>query len=246
MEQINDSVTLVHHQVLAYKDDLRIQGLVVRLYSLIFAFLINAIKWYTDKWHKRLMRSLNENIYSQYHDQVLEIARLSQLITDTTGQLSRESLEAFSITTSNDVKLLVSLLKRDKQMQAMREERYFEKFSADMRKAMREVLLQDPSNVQRNIMNYFATDLGQHIAGATIAQHIEQAAAPNMMNLNLISVNSKQSRDMRSMNFTKADSYPQLETALTPNIPPKTKLLPVRPSTTPHTPEPTYSCTPRP
>ncbi|GME27034.1 uncharacterized protein K452DRAFT_362533 [Neofusicoccum parvum] len=77
MTEINDSIATVHEQVLQHKDEIGMRHLVLRFYCQIFAFLINAMKWYTDKKRKRLLRSLNENLYSQYQEQILEVRRLS-------------------------------------------------------------------------------------------------------------------------------------------------------------------------
>ncbi|GME56662.1 hypothetical protein GTA08_BOTSDO13225 [Neofusicoccum parvum] len=87
MTEINDSIATVNEQVLQHKDEIGMRHLVLRFYCQIFAFLINAMKWYTDKKRKRLLRSLNENLYSQYQEQILE-----QPLPDATPTYTRQQI----------------------------------------------------------------------------------------------------------------------------------------------------------
>lgn len=114
MIEINDAISAVHEEVWACRDEVIIQKLVVRLYCQIFSFLINVMRWYTDKWHKRLLRSLNENVYDDYKEQIQDIRNLSDLIHRQTTTRRLAEIQASKLILENEnINFLIRLRERD-------------------------------------------------------------------------------------------------------------------------------------
>ncbi|KAF2136426.1 uncharacterized protein K452DRAFT_362533 [Aplosporella prunicola CBS 121167] len=175
MTEINDSVTTVYEEVLAYKDEIQIQHLVIRLYCQIFTFLIKAMEWYTDKWYKRAQRSLNENLYSQYQTILQEIRRLAEMIHKRTVNRKLADLAAAEVTTQEELKFLISLQQHDRNNNMMRQEGYFERLSVAIRNEFKDLIQEKRDVVQENIMHglELKSKTAMYIAGATITKHLE-------------------------------------------------------------------------
>jgi hypothetical protein len=56
------------------------KALVYRLYTVVFTFLREALRWYGDKKRKRLINSFNQDFYEKFSDTLEEIRRIERLI----------------------------------------------------------------------------------------------------------------------------------------------------------------------
>jgi hypothetical protein len=56
------------------------KALVYRLYTVVFTFLREALRWYGDKKRKRLLNSFNQDFYEKFSDTLEEIRRIEKLI----------------------------------------------------------------------------------------------------------------------------------------------------------------------
>lgn len=175
MIEINDAVSAVHEEVWAYRDEFIIQKLVVRLYCQIFSFLINVIRWYTDKWHKRLLRSLNENVYDDYKEQVQDIRNLSDLIHRQTTTRRLAEIQASKLILDNEnIGFLTRLRERDDHARRMEEEGYFERLRIKLEHSLRDTLEKTVSNVQQSVVDRLLSNVASQIAGAAAMKQLEQ------------------------------------------------------------------------
>jgi hypothetical protein len=56
------------------------KALIYRLYTAVFTFLREAVRWYGDKKRKRLLNSFNQNFYERFSDTLKEIRQIEKLI----------------------------------------------------------------------------------------------------------------------------------------------------------------------
>lgn len=52
------------------------------LYGLVFKFLNDVLDWYLEKWYKKLLKSFNENLHSDFDDQVKDVLKCANAIKD--------------------------------------------------------------------------------------------------------------------------------------------------------------------
>ncbi|KAH8630244.1 hypothetical protein IG631_14821 [Alternaria alternata] len=79
--KINDAVCAIEKRLWLFEDD-TMKCYAWRMYSQIFSFLGEVIRWYTKRSIQRLVSSFNENLLAFFDDQVEEIFKLSRLIHD--------------------------------------------------------------------------------------------------------------------------------------------------------------------
>ncbi|OJD32544.1 phytanoyl-dioxygenase family protein [Diplodia corticola] len=177
MVEINDAVSAVHEEVWAYRDEVAIQQLVVRLYCQIFRFLVNVMQWYTDKWHKRMLRSLNENIYEEYKVQLEDIRRLSELIhRKATTRMLAEMQAGRMIREDENFRFLADLRDRDRHADEMRQEGYFERLRMAIQNEFRETMEKSADMIQQKIADRLLANVTSQIAGETALRYLEQRA----------------------------------------------------------------------
>ncbi|KAK0610236.1 hypothetical protein DIS24_g12134 [Lasiodiplodia hormozganensis] len=177
MAEINDAVTAVHEEVWAYRDEVAIQQLVARLYCQIFRFLINVMKWYTDKWHKRMLWSLNENIYEEYKVQIDDIRNLSELIHRKAMTRMLAGIQASTLIRKNEnARFLADLRDRDRNADAMRQEGYFERLRVALQTEFRDTMEKTMGNIQQGIADRLLANVSSQIAGETALRYLEQRA----------------------------------------------------------------------
>lgn len=177
MAEINDAVTAVHEEVWAYRKEVAIQQLVARLYCQIFRFLINVMKWYTDKWHKRMLRSLNENIYEEYKVQIDDIRKLSELIHRKTMTRMLAGIQASTLIRENEnARFLADLRDRDRDANAMRQDGYFERLKIALQNEFRDTMAKTMDNIQQGIADRLLANVSSQIAGETALRYLEQRA----------------------------------------------------------------------
>lgn len=173
---INDCISTVHEEVLNYKNDSAVQNLVLRLYCLIFSFLINVMKWYTDKKRKRMMRSLNENIYSKYQQQLQQIRYLSETIHRR--MLNRDLTEI-----RGSLAAVVSLHRKEplKFQIGLHEqpigESYFERFAIRLRNENKKSMLEQRELFQQSVMEMLVPEASKLTAGIAGLRLLSIAAA---------------------------------------------------------------------
>lgn len=177
MAEINDAVTTVHEEVWAYRDEVAIQQLVVRIYCQIFRFLINVMKWYTDKWHKRMLTSLNESIYEVYKVQIDDIRKLSELIHRKAMTRRLEGIQASTLIRENELaRFLADLHDRDRNADEMRQEGYFERLRIVVQNEFRDTVERNMDNIQQGIADRLLANVSRQIAGETALRYLEQKA----------------------------------------------------------------------
>lgn len=177
MAEINDAVTAVHEEVWAYREEVAIQQLVARLYCQIFRFLINVMKWYTDKWHKRMLWSLNENIYEEYKVQIDDIRKLSELIHRKAMTRTVAGMHAATLIRDNEIaRFLADLHDRDRIADEMRQEGYHERLRVLVQNELRDTMEKKMESFQQAIIDRLFANVSSQIAGETALQHLEQKA----------------------------------------------------------------------
>jgi hypothetical protein len=100
--EINDAVSAIEKRLWLFEND-TMKCYAWRMYSQIFSFLGEVIRWYTKRSIQRLIGSFNEHLLEFFDDQVGEIRKLSRLIHDEAvlraqadSQISRLYLEGIN------------------------------------------------------------------------------------------------------------------------------------------------------
>ncbi|EMD66205.1 hypothetical protein COCSADRAFT_188607 [Bipolaris sorokiniana ND90Pr] len=79
--EINDAVAAIEKRSWLFEND-TMKSYMWRVYSQIFAFLGEVIRWYTKRSAQRLLGSFNESLLDFFDDQVEEIKKLAKLVHD--------------------------------------------------------------------------------------------------------------------------------------------------------------------
>lgn len=172
--EINDTVSTLQREVYLY-DDLAMKQFVVRLYTQIFAFLVNVMRWYTDKARNRIRRSLNESLYEKYQLQLVDIRHISDLMREEAKVRMAYDVRAGKLTAKSidsDLKFLIKMYTRDQQAREMREANYFDIIREHLEQIRKEQLKQDPQVMSEVFRKFFA----EEVAGSTIRMHLEGQA----------------------------------------------------------------------
>ncbi|KAH7045279.1 hypothetical protein B0J12DRAFT_787205 [Macrophomina phaseolina] len=177
--EINDCVATVHEEVLHHRDDICMQHLVLRLYCLIFSFLIHVVKWYTDRGHKRGRRSLNESLYDHYQEQLREIRRLSEMISRRVNSRDMGNLRdsvAMLHQQNGTLRFLLELQQHDLRKSRLMQYDYFEQLAVKIRNDHKEEMRHQQEQFQRVILERFLPEACRTLAGVVAREHLEIAA----------------------------------------------------------------------
>ncbi|KAF9630312.1 hypothetical protein BFW01_g874 [Lasiodiplodia theobromae] len=135
------------------------------------------MKWYTDKWHKRMLTSLNESIYEAYKVQIDDIRKLSELIHRKAMTRRLEGIQASTLIRENELaRFLADLHDRDRNADEMRQEGYFEKLRIVVQNEFRDTMERNMGNIQQGIADRLLANVSRQIAGETALRYLEQKA----------------------------------------------------------------------
>jgi hypothetical protein len=171
--EINDAVAAIEKRSWLFEND-TMKSYMWRVYSQIFAFLGEVIRWYTKRSAQRLFSSFNEHLPEFFDEQVEEIRKLAKLVYDEAdfraqadAQISRLYIEEV------DGKLdrfMTTLLERDATQHDIlgrRYERFYEAFEQKRREELsNEETLQD---VLKDILN----KIRKHETGTAMSEILE-------------------------------------------------------------------------
>jgi hypothetical protein len=140
--EINDAVSAIEKRLWLFEND-TMKCYAWRMYSQIFSFLGEVIRWYTKRSIQRLIGSFNEHLLEFFDDQVDEIRKLSRLIHDEAvlraqadSQISRLYLEGID---EKFDRFMTELRDRDLTQRAILDRRY-EDFHATLEGKRRDEL----------------------------------------------------------------------------------------------------------
>lgn len=132
--EINDAVSAIEKRLWLFEND-AMKCYAWRMYSQIFSFLGEIIRWYTKRSVQRLFSSFNEHLLEFFDEQVEEIRKLSKLIHDEAelraqadSQISRLYLEGID---EKFDRFMTELRHRDHTQRAILDRRY-EDFHEEM------------------------------------------------------------------------------------------------------------------
>lgn len=170
---INDAVTAVEKRRMLFENE-TMKCYVWRMYSQIFAFLTEVVKWYTKRSIQRLYDSLNENLTDFFDDQVEEIRKTARLIHDDAElrtqvdiQVSRLYIEEMN---SKMDRLYLKLTENDKRRHLQEQER-MEMFARVIGEK-RQVVFADHTQL-KNIMASFCETIRLQETGSAMAEILE-------------------------------------------------------------------------
>ncbi|KAH7385171.1 hypothetical protein DE146DRAFT_759436 [Phaeosphaeria sp. MPI-PUGE-AT-0046c] len=132
--EINDAVSAIEKRLWLFEND-TMKCYAWRMYSQIFSFLGEIIRWYTKRSIQRLVSSFNEHLLEFFDEQVDEIRKLSRLIHDEAelraqadSQISRLYLEGID---QKFDRFMTELRDRDRTQRTILDRRY-EDFHEEM------------------------------------------------------------------------------------------------------------------
>ncbi|KAF2871551.1 hypothetical protein BDV95DRAFT_43142 [Massariosphaeria phaeospora] len=170
---INDAVSAIEKRLWLFDND-AMKSYAWRMYSQIFAFLGDVIRWYTKRSFQRLVSSFNEHLPEFFEDQVEEIRKSAQLIhqeahlrAHADAQMSRIYLEGLD---EKFDRYMLELRERDRRNRNVTDRRY-DQFS-DMMNEVRRKELWEKSALQ-TVLNEIWTKLGRGETGSAVAEILE-------------------------------------------------------------------------
>lgn len=122
------------------------------------------MKWYTDKKRKRLLLSLNENIYSKYQQQLQQIRNLSELIhkrilNRDVAEIRRSLAVIVSLHQNEPLKFQIGLNEQPT------EDSYFERLMTKLRRDSKENILEQRELFQQSVMELLVPEASKLTAG---------------------------------------------------------------------------------
>lgn len=180
MIDINDAVSAIEKRLWLFDND-TMKSYAWRMYSQIFSFLGDVIRWYTKRSYQRLMSSFNEYLPEFFEDQVEEIKKSAELIhqdaylrSQADAQMSRLYLEGLD---SKVDKLMVELRERDRKSQDATDQRY-EHFCAMLDGLHRKELQCQPA--LEDALQGVWMRLTRAMTGSAMAEILESQAKPRL------------------------------------------------------------------
>ncbi|KAL1625430.1 hypothetical protein SLS54_003522 [Diplodia seriata] len=180
MIDINDAVSAIEKRLWLFDND-NMKSYAWRMYSQIFSFLGDIIRWYTKRSYQRLMSSFNEHLPEFFEDQVEEIKKSAELIhqdahlrSQADAQMSRLYLEGLD---SKIDKLMVELRERDRKSRDATDHRY-EHFCAMFDGLHREELQSQPA-LEKALQGVWMR-LERAMTGFAMAEILESQAEPRL------------------------------------------------------------------
>lgn len=174
--EINDAVAGIEKRSWLFEND-TMKSYMWRIYSQIFAFLGEVIRWYTKRSVQRVISSFNDHILEFFDDQVEEIQKLAKLVHDEAdfraqadAQINRLYLEEMD---GKVDRFMRELRERDAAQRNVSIQRY-ERFHEALEEKRRDELW-DRETLQNVLMDTWNM-MKKHDTGSAMSQILESDA----------------------------------------------------------------------
>ncbi|EUC39188.1 hypothetical protein COCCADRAFT_21605 [Bipolaris zeicola 26-R-13] len=179
--EINDAVAAIEKRSWLFENN-TMKSYMWRVYSQIFAFLGEIIRWYTKRSAQRLLGSFNESLLDFFDDQVEEIQKLAKLVHDEAdfraqadAQISRLYHEEME---GKLDKFMTKLLERDSAQHDVLGRRY-ERFYEEMEQKRREEF--SNKETLENILVGVLNKIKKQETGAAMSEILEGDARKRLV-----------------------------------------------------------------
>jgi hypothetical protein len=184
--EINDAVAGIEKRLWLFDND-TMKCYAWRLYSQIFSFLGDVIRWYTKRSFQRLVSSFNEHLPEFFDEEVGKIRKLATLMhqeaefrSHANAQISKIYLEGIDEKTDN---FMLELREMDQRSRNATEERY-EQFREMMDEVRRKELRKE--HILKNALQEIISKIGRIETGSAMAEILEDQAACESTDLPLL------------------------------------------------------------
>ncbi|USP80149.1 uncharacterized protein yc1106_07423 [Curvularia clavata] len=174
--EINDAVAAIEKRSWLFEND-TMKSYMWRIYSQIFAFLGEVIRWYTKRSAQRLLSSFNEHLLEFFDDQVEEIKKLAKLVHDEAdfraqadAQINRLYLEEMD---GKMDRFMKELRERDAAHRDVSAQRY-ERFHEALEKRRRDELWNE--DILQNVLMDTWNKMRRQDTGTAISEILEADA----------------------------------------------------------------------
>ncbi|RAR06416.1 phytanoyl-dioxygenase family protein [Stemphylium lycopersici] len=167
LAEINDAVAAIEKRSWLFEND-TMKCYMWRIYSQIFSFLGEVIRWYTKRSVQRLLSSFNEHLPEFFDDQVEEIQKLAKLVHDEAdfraqadAQINRLYLEEMD---GKFDRFMIELSERDRAQRG-RYERFREALEERKRdelwdkQVLEKILLETWNKIKRQDTGFAMTEI---------------------------------------------------------------------------------------
>jgi hypothetical protein len=184
--EINDAVAGIEKRLWLFDND-TMKCYAWRLYTQIFSFLGDVIRWYTKRSFQRLVSSFNEHLPEFFNEEAGKIRSLAVLMhqeadfrSHANSQMSQLYLESIDEKFDN---YLLKLREMDQRRRYATEQRY-EQFREMMDELQRKELRKE--DILKNALQEIVSKIGRIETGSAMAEILEHEAASAGNNIPLL------------------------------------------------------------